>query len=123
MRPIAVGGVAATASQLFFSALLGRRSDAIPGSHALPSITSQSQHRTDNNAPLALAHQLLQCGSNAIIDSPAESELWTFQEPRATSGQHKRFDTVLSQYLTYHYATRDSPYITTLHTCRERIRY
>lgn len=57
MRPNAWAGFAATATQLFFSALVPRRSDPIPGSHALPSTTSQ--HRKDNDAPLAHAHQLL----------------------------------------------------------------
>lgn len=70
MRPNAWAGFAATATQLFSSALVGRRSDAIPGSHASPSTTSQ--HSKDNDVPLAHAHQLLQCGSNAIINSPAD---------------------------------------------------
>lgn len=89
-----MGGVAATADQLSFSALGGRRSDAIPGSHALPSDTSQP--RTDNNAlaPLAHAHRLLQGGSNAIIDSPANSELWTFQSLEAGVGSIS--DSILS---------------------------
>lgn len=70
MRPNVLAGFAATATKLFSSALVARRSYAIPGSHALPSTTSQ--HRKDNDAPLAHAHQLLQCGSNAIIDSLAD---------------------------------------------------
>lgn len=121
MRPVACGRGVVTGIQLFCSAFVWPPIRCHSGSHALPSITPQ--HHTDNDAPLAHAHRLLQCGSNAIIDSPAESELWTFHEPWATSWQHKRLCTALSQYLTYHYATRISPYITTLRTCRERTRY
>lgn len=122
MRPIVDGrGRYNRIPTVLFGTRFGRRSDAIPGLHALPSITSQQS--TDNEAPLAHAHQLLQCGINKTIDSPAGSELWTFQEPRAMSWQAYAIRCCLVTVSDISYATRVLPYIATLHTCRERIRY
>lgn len=103
-----MGGVVATATQLFFSALVLVDNQLLFPAHMRCQALLRSKVM-DNEAPLAHAHQLLQCGINATIDSPADSELWTFHGPRAMSWQHKRFGTALLQYLTYHYATQVLP--------------
>lgn len=100
MRPIALGGVAATAIQLFFPALV------LVAIRCHARLTCVAKHyiaaKCGQQCTPCHAHQLLQCGSNTIIDSLADSELWTFQEPWAMSWQHKRRGTVLSQNLTDH---------------------
>lgn len=114
------GGVAAIAMQLFFSAVV-LVDDQILFSARMRCPSSTSQHRTDNDTLPCSRELATAVRHNAIVDSPASSGLWVFQEePRATSWQHKRLGSVLPQYLTGHFTTRVSPYITTLHTCRER---
>lgn len=118
MRPIASGRSRCNRyAVILFGSRFGRRSDAILGSYALPSSTSQ--HLADNDTTPCSCAPATAVRHNSIIDSPASSGLWTFQESWTTSCQQKRLGSVLPQHLTDHFATRVSPYITTLHTCRE----
>lgn len=84
MRPLASGRSRCNRyAVILFGSRFGRRSDAILGSHALPSNTSQ--HLTDNDTTPCSCAPATAVRHNSIIDSPASSGLWTFQKSWATS--------------------------------------